>query len=372
MAKYKWDYQELLDNCRSLEKLQEVEKNLENKELMIKFLENYKQMLKLIRLKNLNKSTSINDKVILRNNDTSKSFGVTVHYYSEDLISLMEPVLDSYSVVKDIKRPRNISNFMIHLPNSKLIDFTSLFFKKSGSSYIRYKYFDAFSNPNFLNISYSNKLDDARGFTLLDPFLRKKYVNLIRNNTLVDLAILPHEMFHYIINDYDSGIRCNEICDLLSEIDGGFADILYSQFHEKYSIYNKEFFKNHTIYSFCYQIGVLAIRILITNSLDEDGKINYNELNNRLKEHNIDIEINDDNYLLFLKDPDDYLMRYAIGFLVGLDIFYNYQEDKDEAINSLISIRNSKDSNDIIKLLRDNGVTFMDDGYKNLKKYLKS
>lgn len=369
MGTFKWDYKEILDNIKKLEELLKVDST--NKELISGFLENYKKMLMLINNKNINK-VSFNiynfdeDKITV--NDIIES---AKSYYNQELLPLIAPLFECYDIIKSESIKRNLFNYKIRLSNKDLISFTNMFFKSETPNQIFYKYISAFNN-NFININYINSLEPIRGFTLFDPFLEKKYVSITRNNTLLDLGVIPHEMFHYIINDYDSGIKSNEICDLLSEVDGCFADILYANYHLNHAIYNKDFFKNHTLYSLDYIVGVIAIRTLLINSLDENNRVNKDVFNKKLKENNVNAEISEDEYLLFFKDTGDYLIRYGIGYLAGLDIFYNYQIDRNKALEALINIRNCRETNDILKLFRDNGITFMDDGYKNLKKYLKN
>ena len=369
MRKFKWDYKELFNNIKELEELLKIDST--NKELITNFLENYKKMLMLINNKNINKVSfntydfeeeeiTVDDMI-----ESAKS------YYNQELLPLIEPLFDCYDVIKNGSIKRNLFNNKVRLSNSEIIGFTNMFFKCETPSRIFYEYFKSFDN-NFINIDYINNLECIRGFTVFDPFLKKKYVSITRNNTLLDLGVVPHEMFHYIINDYDSGIKNNEICDLLSEVDGCFADILYANYHLNHAIYNKDFFKNHTLYGLDYIVGIIAVRTLLINSLDENNIVNKEVFNRKLKENDVNTEIDEDDYLLFFKDTGDYLIRYGIGYLAGLDIFYNYQEDRNKALDSLINIRNCRETDDVLKLFRDNGITFMDDGYKNLKKYLKS
>ena len=369
MEKFRWNYKELLDNIKKLEELSKIDNN--NKELITGFLENYKKMLMLINNKNINK-VSFNiysfdeDKITV--NDIIES---AKSYYNQELLPLIAPLFECYDIIKNESIKRRLSNYRIKLSNKDLIGFTTTFFKTETPNQIFYKYISAFNNK-FININYINNLEPIRGFTLFDPFLEKKYVSITRNNTRLDLGVIPHEMFHYIINEYDSGIKNNEICDLLSEVDGCFADILYANFHLNHAIHNKDFFKNHTIYSLDYIVGIIAIRTLLINSLDENNRVNKEVFNRKLIENNAKVEIDEEDYLLFFRDTGDYLIRYGIGYLAGLDIFYNYQEDRNKALEALINIRNCRETEDVIKLFRDNGITFMDDGYKNLKKYLKN
>ena len=369
MRKFKWDYKELLDNCKQLEELLKIDNT--NEELITGFLENYKKMLMLIKNKNIPK-VSFNiymfDDDVTATNDMIES---AKSYYNEELLPLIGPLFDCYDIIKSESIKRRLSNYRIHLSNKDIISFTNMFFKSETPNQIFYEYSKAF-NTKFINIDYINDLACIRGFTIFDPFLKKKYVSITRNNTLLDLGVVPHEMFHYIINDYDSGIKNNEICDLLSEVDGCFADILYANYHLNHALYNKDFFKNHTLYGLDYIVEIIAIRTLLINSLDENNRVNKEVLDRKLKENNVNTEIDEDDYLLFFKDTGDYLIRYGIGYLAGLDIFYNYQEDRTKALEALINIRNCRETDDILKLFRDNGITFMDDGYKNLKKYLKN
>ena len=73
----------------------------------------------------------------------------------------------------------------------------------------------------------------------------------------------------------------------------------------------------------------------------------------------------------YLAESQDYYVKYALSTLCAIDLFYLYDEDRNHTINTIKKIRNTRGIDDIIPLLKENNVSFMDDDYKNLKKFLE-
>lgn len=73
----------------------------------------------------------------------------------------------------------------------------------------------------------------------------------------------------------------------------------------------------------------------------------------------------------YLVDPLDINIKYILGYLIGIDLYYIYEKDPEFAFYLLKNTRYMKCEDDVIGLLRRNHITFMDDEFENLKKYIK-
>ena len=65
------------------------------------------------------------------------------------------------------------------------------------------------------------------------------------------------------------------------------------------------------------------------------------------------------------------IARYAFSYLTSLDLEMIYNQDREYAFYLLKNIRKNKTEN-IFGNLRENQITFMDDGYNNWKKKIKT
>jgi len=63
--------------------------------------------------------------------------------------------------------------------------------------------------------------------------------------------------------------------------------------------------------------------------------------------------------------------KYTLSYLTSLDLEKIYESDPEYAFYLMKKIRNNKTEN-IFGNLKENGITFMSDGYQNLKRKVKS
>lgn len=85
------------------------------------------------------------------------------------------------------------------------------------------------------------------------------------------------------------------------------------------------------------------------------------------------------NYQLTLEDIKEYfgyedledILTYSLSYLASLDLMEIYKKDPEFAFYLLERIRFVRKKSDVLKVFRKNHITFMDDGFENLKKYVK-
>ena len=96
-----------------------------------------------------------------------------------------------------------------------------------------------------------------------------------------------------------------------------------------------------------------------------------NKLNKQLNYFQIDTINEEADIIDYLTTPLDVNIKYALSYLVAIDLYYIYLKDPEFAFYLLKNIRFIKQENDLFSLFRRNHITFMDDNYLNFKKYVK-
>lgn len=365
---YRWNKKELLANQQFY--INKLKKD-KNNEFYIDMINIYEDMINIKNNNNLLIDKNTNDNI----NDLIDDINDN---YNDNMIPYINILLNSY---KHISNYINIpKDYNININNNDYVNICSDFFKRMTPKDINKKYqLIMNSNTNFLNINYYNKDyfkgADFQGSTIIDELLKKKYISIFRRKELYDLVLLPHELFHYIFNDYDTTTIVDYNTILLTEIEGSFANILFSEYfyHRRLlnSKYDKEYFKNVFINQYSNNIINLVIRDNLIKSNNENKTFSLKRLNNVLDQKKIDIFKNIYELKHFIEIPEDIYITYSLSYLAALDLFYIYKKDQDKAFYLLQRIRNTIKENDLFKLFRDNNIKFMDNDYKNLKDYIK-
>ena len=233
------------------------------------------------------------------------------------------------------------------------------------------KYFGHFLNESnhLLYFDYFENLDFL-GFTF--PFFYpsyKPYFLVNRQDTIEDFATLNHEMAHGVFSrNYEDG---NHLF-YLSELEGYFFDFLsYQYLHQtlgKIPLDDLEYNRLVTEYDNFLSFYVESSAI----SLFRKGfSIDSATILNKAYQHQVAIELNEDILLETLHlNPQD-TANYSISFLTSLDLENIYFKDEEYALHLFEKIRTNSEDN-LLDNLRKNHITFMDDGYENLKAKVKT
>ena len=369
MNKYKWDILELRDNCEKLKEMLRYEKSEIKQENINDFISLYNTM-QLITYNRCSQN-NVFDYDLDGNNYDYLINDLFSYYDTKEKQEIMALLINAYDILKSSDKTRNLYNPVISINNDELLGISSRFYREELPSQVYKDYLDIF-NGDSLNIGYSKNPNDFGGVNLFDPFLRKKYINVTRSNRLVDLVLIPHEAMHYLVNDYSAGISTGCNSDFLDEIEGSFINLLFSKWYSNITHHNEDFFKNYFIYYLDYQIGIILFRTILLNAINDDKSINYEGLNKLLEGNGIEKIKEDENIVDYLTESQDYYIKYALSTLCAVDLFYLYDEDRNHTIDSIKKIRNTRGIDDIIPLLKENNVTFMNDDYKNLKKFIQN
>lgn len=369
MFKYKWDLYELKNNIEVLQKLYENETNKDNKSVILEYIEMYQYMLMLVS------KSKVGNKILnddLEYEDIDSLIDEQIFSYQNNDLNIVNMVLQSYLPFKDVYFTNySLNNIPLIATNQDLVDVTNDFFKKMLPNSLIKEFQEGIKNNHSIQFSYTKKNDNYSGVTLFDSVLKKKYIYISRTNMLVDLVVLPHEAFHYFLNDYDVYIMTKYNMYYTTEIEGGFANILFGDYFYNYSSENKNYFNQYFLEVFHDGISQLVVKNSFLDAIKDNQKLRMNKFNKTLSIFDLMPFTDTQEILEYFTDPLEINIKYTLGYLAAIDLYYIYQKDPELAFYLLKNIKFIKQEHDVINALRRNHITFMDDGYENLKKYVK-
>ena len=204
--------------------------------------------------------------------------------------------------------------------------------------------------------------------TYIDYILKKKYVLLLRSNTVYDLITLPHELFHVLFNDFDHYLTFHNQIYYSQEVEGSFADFLAIDFYkQKLPEISLEAAK---IYLSNYKDNIYSLMIGSSYLQSINLKKQF-RLNKILNLWNAPIPTSIAEIKNYMSDSCGEIINYALSYSASLDLFEIYKKDPEFAFYLLGNIRYSLKEDNILKIFRRNHITFMDDDFTNLKAYVK-
>lgn len=366
--RYKWDLEKLRYRRKILE---EIARHTEDENVKYNAFEQaniYTEMLKTAR----KKSTSMDNlDSTFQDLNINELLEEVMKSYSPHNLPFINILLQSFFTINNYNHTREEDNICV-ATNQELVNITRDFFEKKTPNYIVKKFDNILAEGDIINIAYSKSNSIYPGYTLYDYFLNKKYIFVGRSNKLYDLCILPHEAFHYIFRDRDVGLVGMYDTYYLTEIEGMFANILFGEYFKENTSPNNEYFNDYNLHLFKDNIDDLVTRNTILDSLKGDKKIRLSKINKYLGYFEVLPFKTEEELIPYLTMPEEDVIKYALSYLAALDLYYIYKKDPEEAFYSLSCITYIKQTNDIFTLLKNNGITFMNDNYANLKKYIKN
>ena len=198
---------------------------------------------------------------------------------------------------------------------------------------------------------------------------------MTQDKTIEDISILCHEIGHAIF--YNPSISCLNRSYYLGEIEGYYFEYLTRKYLEKVgydkSIINElEYRRFITIFD-----GYIAFYIMnmLINKYKYNKKINIEKMMQYIiNKVNSNFSINNVNeaYINYSLNQNNLgFAKYIMSYLTYLDIEAMDKKDPELAFYTLKEV--CKIEGDYIyKKLRNNHITFMDDGCKNLEKKIKN
>jgi len=371
MKKYKWDLYRIRNNIEILQNLYNNETDAEKQIIISEFIEMYKNMISLISKNKSSNNELLND--CLSYDSMIDLIEEQINSYQINDINIINMILKSYLPFREVYNGDYIlKNPTIISTNEDLVNVANDFFIKMTPNNISKKFIELIeNNSNSINFSYTKRNDNYAGITLFDSILNKKYIYISKTNKLIDLVTLPHEAFHYLFNDNNVYLVNDYNTYYTTEIEGGFANILFGDYFYNNSIENKNFFNQYFLEVYHSGISEIVIKNSFLDSIKNNKKIRMNKFNKTLDVFEL-IPFTDEIELVeYMDNPLEINLKYSLGYLVAIDLYYIYKKDPELAFYLLKNLKFIKQENNITSMLRRNHITFMDDGYENLKKYIK-
>lgn len=369
MAKYRWDLNDMKNNLFLLEQLLDKTLDVTQKNTIIETITQYNMMQSYIATRK-------------QKTDDREDKNITLSEYMQEFMEYLVPsdenlinvILSTFELIKNF----NFSlahDYLLTFNNDDLLELCDDFMRTTLPPAIFTKYQnELLKNPRHLHIK--SLFSDNNGLTFIDPVLKKKYILINRRNEITDLYVLPHEYFHFIFNDFRSYLSFDNQMYSSQELEGSLANLLFADYFrnlndssQNYNIskqMNQEFL-------YYYQIRTASLLILMgfidaTNK----GKLRTNKFNKFLNYFGFETPLSAQEIKDYIgTETADEAIKNNLSSLAALDLFEIYKNDPELCFYLLQNIRFIKQNNDVLSVFRRNHITFMDDNFENLKKYIK-
>lgn len=374
MAKYGWNLDELKSNLSLLQKILKIETDTDKISVLNDCIETYCEMISLIdedsNLTVKDNENPLDDTLKYDSFEDLKQEQIESYQYCNHTI--INTILSSFATLNDVYHSDFILNGNLYNhSDEELVLVTRNFINKMVPDCFKKQFFDALQSYNNIHFDSSKNINTYSGMTYFEPIFKRKDIFVSKSGLLIDLAILPHEIFHYFFNDTNVCVVNNYNTYYTTEFEGCFANLLFGDYIYNNATELNNYFNSYFLDQFYDDMLKLFMRNCFIQSIRENGSFRLNKFNKCLEGYNI-LPFDDKNEIgEFLNSPLEMDIKYTLGYLVAFDLYYIYKKDPEFAFYLLKNIRFMKHENDILGLLRNNHITFMDDGYENLKKYVK-
>lgn len=369
--RYQWDLFEIKRKLQILASDYQLAEKEEEKEKILSFISMYEEILRLVKKKKDDENDLLDDSVQYQ--DFQNFISGQVSSFQSNDTSILNLILQSYLPFKKYYKTNNFpQDIKISVTDDEVVSVAKDFLNQYVPASSRKKIDPIFDKTaKLLQMSYSTSTATASGLTMIDTYFQEKYIYIARQNKLLDLATLPHEAFHYLITDFNIDKMENYNTYYLQEVEGNFADILFADYFYQNAFEFKNYFNQFRLQIYSTEISDLVINNVFIDALTRKSRFRINKFNKALEVYDMIPFQDKEEIINYMTMPMDINMKYALGYLVAIDLFYIYQKDPEFSFYLLKNIPYMKEENNIIGILRRNHITFMDDGYENLKKYVK-
>lgn len=261
----------------------------------------------------------------------------------------------------------------IELSNQELVEISDDFYQSlPNQKYL--KYFRMFTNPENHLLRFINGSDnDYFGLTRLFYYPNyRAYFSIGREHTIEDFETLNHEIAHGICFQKDNYKTLNSKHYYLTELEGHFFNYL-SRKYLVGKVDNTVINQMNYYYFITYfnQIVELYLIDYATFLAMTNRNISIPTIKKKILRDEFPIFIDESRLLTAFHENPKVNTLYTLSYLIDLDLESIYEQDPEYSFYLFERIRKNK-TNDIFRNLRENKITFMDDGYQNLQKKIKS
>jgi len=216
------------------------------------------------------------------------------------------------------------------------------------------------------------------------PKIKEEDKKYLIKNCLVFLNQHSCLYFQFVTNHDDYNYSDSKF---LLEVEGCLIDLLFSEYYQRHhkEIFEDTYDESGNIiddgaclkYKFLGDIIEYIKTFIIKNeflmSLNDNLKIDKDVFYERTIDYGItDSKNNPINTMYILSSDEEKFLKYGISYLVAFDLYDMCLKDPEYAFYNLTNIKKNKDVDNLIPYLRNNNITFMDNDYNSLKKYIKN
>ena len=374
--RYQWDISKIKKRLITLQQLLQQETNPENRRVVLLIISQYQSLLSQFDI-NKNKSAQIS--LDFKNNIDScittlnECFGFPHHvddYLFQVIIDTLDVIRKKLNGATIITEPKRI-----FYTNDELKDFTIDFFDTMLDKNFKNQALGIF-DEQILNIQfYKTRNLRYSGVTFYDPIFQAHYINLFRENTVLDFVTLIHEIFHVLFgnNAFQNDYYENQFY-FIEELEGSFANLLVSEYIKKYhsNWQIEDSIDCYYLLEYFEKTLELFISYISLKSMNKKNELRISKINKCLKRENLDFSFHTEKEILpYLKTPVHENICYNLSYLASLDLFSYYLTDPERTIDHLIKIKKNSYQKNIISFLQEEEFTFMNDGYQSLKKEIQ-
>jgi len=246
------------------------------------------------------------------------------------------PEIKSFHNAFNSQNHRLPDNAFLNVPKSSLTnkDVDNLlrgFYRTMPNKYNRI--FLTHYNQKDRYLNYAKGIETTEGITYMMPLINKEYISVGDDGDKRDqLITLTHEYGHQIAHKLKDGRYCSD--DFFVEIESIFFQLLCEDYYAKET--NDEFFKTKLQYHPQYYVDkskeLLAFKRVTDKTFKNMATTNeaYELCDKYLAKEGFDPET-------VQIDIDD-VMKYTYSYLVAVELFELYQDDKELAFNILEKI----------------------------------
>lgn len=379
MQKYNWDLQELFGKRQRLLDILPTSTGEIKREILAsintytEIIESFlvdKELTFDIDTKEVNYSKRGQNLSIL------SSFYFSYSSLEADIHDLLSPTTNFFSkeTFKDLEIPTLSSSV------SNQIDFTYSFAQDMLNHEILsyWQYLLEEKSTNFQFQAKMNITDDFNGLTYYLPYTKDFYVNIWKNNTFLDLVVLPHELFH-VYHFYKSNCRpiiVGQSNSYIQEVDGCFSNLLATNYlRQNGKVEEARQIDLWFLLNYFEQILDIITGISLSYGALDHSIYSFYTFEKKFEEFGIKCPYDTkEEAFATLTEPDP-LINNSLSYLVALELEEIYKQDKKEAIKLLELIKDFHDpSQRTLSFLNSLGIDPRKDNYKVLKKnieYLK-
>jgi hypothetical protein len=330
---YNWTYDDINKDIENIKKIINEENDSNKKNYYKYILNKMEEEYSCIFVSNHLPKYSSQSYMIDLNSDylSNRRYYEFINIFDEIINNndeLLNTCFDKYIGIK------KIDSYMI--PDKKCVSMVNDVFMNLDEKFTKiYKNF--YKNID-TSIKFSKKLDTidedvSDGFNIFISILNKHYI-LVRDELGIRKAInLAHECGHVLGIDYIPENYYNTVNNFFNEIPSLFFELIFEyESANKYDFFGTSLFNIEKLYF----LKDSTDKILLHDCLIDEWKNNDYEVDNKLLNIlNKKYEINRNDFYDLVKSLICDNGKYIIGYMVALNLFHIYKQDKNEAFKLL-------------------------------------